>query len=170
MVDLLVSPQCSFSQLLPETWTNCELTVCNPSLSPHLTFFTFSPFLSHLLTFSFGCSHITLAFLFLTHPCCVLSISFGLSFPTALFCLSLSGRDVWGEAGFFASHGLLWWLGHTHCHTACQRMVCVFHPLHLPPKCMALYCGCVTTTVTFCVFNDDHCCQLVLFWLFCLPS
>lgn len=130
-----------------------------------------------LLTLSFGSSHLTLVFLYSTHPRCVSSlclctsplVSLYLSHtPTLSFLLSLSlsGRGVWGEAGLFASHGFLRWLGYTHCHTACQRMVCVSHRLLLLPHCMAWYLGCVIRTVWLCVFNSDKCCQWATFVLY----
>lgn len=63
-----------------------------------------------------------------TLPYFTLSLSFSInSLSLSFLSLCLSGRDVWGEAGLFASNGFLRWLGYTHCHTACQRMVCVSH-------------------------------------------
>ncbi len=60
----------------------------------------------------------------ITHLFNAFSLSFFLC--QSLF-LWLSGRNVWGEAGLFASVGLLWWLGHSPSPplSAWARMVCV---------------------------------------------
>ncbi len=69
----------------------------------------------------------------ITHLFNAFSLSFFLC--QSLF-LWLSGRNVWGEAGLFASVGLLWWLGHspsppTQCMSTHGMCVHLLHGLHV---------------------------------------
>lgn len=126
----IVSHQCSFSFALKLelTWNYC---VCLSDLmlfNSINTFFSFSIF------------------------CLLTSLSHT---PTSSFFFS--GRDVWGEAGLFAFNGFLRWLGYTHCHTACQRMVCVLVPAAPPDSLHGLMCSCVISNcVQLCVLNSDQ--------------
>lgn len=108
-----VSHRCAFFLLL-------ELTLI-ALLYPFIALFS-------LLSFFFFCLHavfwdfsVTLCVSLTNSLLCHLSVSPLLH----ILALSFSGRDVWGEAGLFAPHGVIQWLGHTYCHTACQSMVCL---------------------------------------------
>ena len=144
VVDLCLAHNLTGVLFPHKTWPNITLTFFNPSLffscGAFISLHFFFLFLSPLCVFV--SSHITLLFPYLPHPRCVSRPSVSLltyHTPTLSFflSLSLSGRDVWGEAGLFASNGFLRWLGYTHCHTACQRMVCVSQRLLLSTHCMA---------------------------------
>lgn len=110
----------------------------------------------------FHCSVLpSLFFLFLS-PRCLLGFSHNVCFFKRLsavclsvsplshiLALSFSGRDVWGEAGLFAPHGFIQWLGYTYCPTACQSMVCLSQRLlHLTcSSLMSLLCNSNVTSV-----------------------
>ena len=104
----------SFDALFPSTFS---LHLSSPLF---LFLLSFTSFTLHPLP-SLTPSTLCALFLSLSSSFC-LNLSHTLPFSRSF---SLSGRDVWGEAGLFASNGFLRWLGYTHCHTACQRMVCV---------------------------------------------